>query len=204
MVFIFFSKFWGKVTKCSRSLLRLQFKNTTKYDNRNRESLCVCVCVCVCVRARWSLGWVGGSERFLTLFYNCIISARTLVATIKLHLRLTRNMILEWCHKTYSVLHFEIICRNARACLLWICRFSQSFRKKYHGMVNKEFKTITRSTPLNAYISRTNSRLYHNKSHLSHTFLIGARRLINISKIRGIIPRQSAFELLLFKTRKLE
>ena len=44
----------------------------------------------------------------------------------------------------------------------------------------------------------------HNKSHLSHTFLIGARRLIYISKIRGIIPRQSAFELLLFKTRKLE
>ena len=38
---------------------------------------------------------------------------------------------------------------------------------------------------------------------LSHTFLI-ARRLIYISRIRGVIPKQAAFERLLFKKRELE
>ena len=68
-------------------------------------------------------------------------------------------------------------------------------------MVNKELKTITRSTLLNAYMSRTNSQLY--TVLISHTFLI-ARRLIYISRLRGVIPKQSAFERLLFKTRELE
>ena len=40
--------------------------------------------------------------------------------------------------------------------VFWECRFSQSFWKNVMEWV-KELKTITRSTPLNAYMTRTNS-----------------------------------------------
>ena len=46
-------------------------------------------------------------------------------------------------------------------------------------------------------LDRTNSQL--NKSNLSH-----ARRLIYISRIKGVVPKQSAFERLLFRTKELE
>ena len=67
-------------------------------------------------------------------------------------------------------------------------------------MVNKELKTITGSTLLNAYVSRTNSQLYNiNRSHLPH-----CQKTHLKSRLRGVIPKQSAFERLLFKTRELE
>ena len=69
--------------------------------------------------------------------------------------------------------------------------------EKCHGMVNKELKTLTRSTLTCLGLIPSSTIL------ISHTFLI-ARRLIYISRLRGVIPKQSAFERLLFKTRELE
>ena len=84
--------------------------------------------------------------------------------------------------------------------VFWKCTFSQSFWKNVTEWLTKNLKQLP---DLHFSMLTCLGLIPSSTILISHTFLI-ARRLIYIIRIRGVIPKQSAFERLLFKTRELE
>ena len=84
--------------------------------------------------------------------------------------------------------------------VFWECKFSQSFWKNVTEWLTKNLKQLP---DLHFSMLTCLGLIPSSTILISHTFLI-ARRLIYISRLRGVIPKQSAFERLLFKTRELE
>ena len=84
--------------------------------------------------------------------------------------------------------------------VFWECKFSQSFWKNVTEWLTKNLKQLP---DLHFPMLTCLGLISSSTILISHTFLI-ARRLIYISRLRGVILKQSAFERLLFKTRELE
>ena len=84
--------------------------------------------------------------------------------------------------------------------VFWECKFSQSFWKNVTEWLTKNLKQLP---DLHFSMLTCLGLIPSSTILISHTFLI-AGRLIYISRLRGVIPKQSAFERLLFKTRELE
>ena len=84
--------------------------------------------------------------------------------------------------------------------VFWECKFSQSFWKNVTEWLTKNLKQLP---DLHFSMLTCLGLIPSSTILISHTFLI-ARRLIYISRLRGVIPKQSAFERLIFKTRELE
>ena len=74
--------------------------------------------------------------------------------------------------------------------VFWECKFSQSFWKNVTEWLTKNLK---QSPDLHFSMFTCLGLIPSSTILISHTFLI-ARRLIYISRLRGVIPKQSAFE----------